>query len=149
MPLFEGFSSICTGPLFVVVEYAPHGNLRQYLRQRRPIRDFESEHLEPPEKITMQDLLSFIYQISKGMQYLDSKKVFESSHALMYLSTLSVLLYSVSPLFLISSFFFCFLIFLFYSFPLFFLFFFILCFVLPSSPLFCLFRPVVSCFLLF
>ncbi|KAK3750967.1 hypothetical protein QZH41_000723 [Actinostola sp. cb2023] len=32
----------CTqdGPLFVVVEYAKHGNLRQFLRNRRPIPDY-------------------------------------------------------------------------------------------------------------
>ena len=33
----------CTqnGPLYVVVEYAPHGNLRDFLRQHRPSSGYE------------------------------------------------------------------------------------------------------------
>ncbi|KAK3750965.1 hypothetical protein QZH41_000721 [Actinostola sp. cb2023] len=61
------------GPLFVVVEYASQGNLRQYLRDRRPVRDYE-DTLMPPENLTLLDLMSFFYQIARGMDYLASKK---------------------------------------------------------------------------
>eukprot|EP00794_Sanderia_malayensis_P005386 gene5386-6059_t len=60
------------GPLLVVVEYAPHGNLRQYLRTRRPTYpDAVEQNKEPPLKI--QDLVSYSLQIAKGMEFLASK----------------------------------------------------------------------------
>lgn len=59
----------CTqgGPLFVVVEYAPNGNLRQFLKDRRPTREYTTT-------LTLKDLVSFAYQIVRGMEYLSSKK---------------------------------------------------------------------------
>lgn len=59
----------CTqgGPLFVVVEYAPNGNLRQFLKDRRPTREYSTT-------LTLKDLVSFAYQILRGMEYLSSKK---------------------------------------------------------------------------
>ena len=62
------------GPLLVVVEFAPHGNLRQYLRSRRPtFLDSVGQNKEPPPK--MQDLVSYSLQIAKGMEFLASKMV--------------------------------------------------------------------------
>lgn len=57
-----------SGPLFVVVEYAPNGNLRQFLKDRRPTREYTTT-------LTLKDLVSFAYQVARGMEYLSSKKV--------------------------------------------------------------------------
>ena len=56
------------GPLFVVVEYAPNGNLRQFLKDRRPTREYTTS-------LKFKDLVSFAYQVVRGMEYLSSKKV--------------------------------------------------------------------------
>lgn len=59
------------GPLFVVVEYAPNGNLRQFLKDRRPTREYTTA-------LTLKDLVSFAYQVARGMEYLSSRKVRKS-----------------------------------------------------------------------
>ncbi|CAG9855416.1 unnamed protein product [Phyllotreta striolata] len=65
----------CTqgGPLFVIVEYAPFGNLRDFLRQHRPSSGYE---LAVGEKktLTQKDLVSFAYQVARGMEYLASRR---------------------------------------------------------------------------
>ncbi|GIY61965.1 fibroblast growth factor receptor 3 [Caerostris extrusa] len=65
----------CTqnGPFYVIVEYAANGNLRDYLRARRPVPGYEISKTDK-ELITERNLLSFAYQIAKGMEYLSSKK---------------------------------------------------------------------------
>lgn len=71
--------SLFSGPLFVVVEFAAHGNLRQFLQERRPGLEYHDEaDAQTPEKLTLQDLLSFCYQVSKGMEFLSSRKVNKS-----------------------------------------------------------------------
>ncbi|XP_031555241.1 fibroblast growth factor receptor 2-like [Actinia tenebrosa] len=64
----------CTqnGPLFVVVEYAANGNLRQFLRSRRPTDDYS--YSSGKERLHLSDLVSFAYQVSRGMAYLEAKK---------------------------------------------------------------------------
>ncbi|XP_065071591.1 fibroblast growth factor receptor 4-like isoform X2 [Rhopilema esculentum] len=63
---------VCTQErLCVIVEYCRFGNLRQFLRERRPTGP---PLPEPPEKLTLFDLASYAYQVSKGMEYLSSKK---------------------------------------------------------------------------
>lgn len=69
----------CTqgGPLFVVVEYAPYGNLRDFLRQHRPSSGCDISIGEKKEKktLTQKDLVSFAYQVARGMEYLASRRV--------------------------------------------------------------------------
>ena len=62
------------GPLFVVVEYAAFGDLRQYLQERRPGLEYEVGS-QSSEVLVLQDLLSFCYQVAKGMEFLSSRKV--------------------------------------------------------------------------
>ncbi|KAJ8709066.1 hypothetical protein PYW07_008892 [Mythimna separata] len=68
----------CTqdGPLYVIVEYAPNGNLREFLRNHRPGNRYESptEELKEKKTLTQKDLVSFSYQVARGMEYLASRR---------------------------------------------------------------------------
>ncbi|PIO34334.1 hypothetical protein AB205_0220910, partial [Aquarana catesbeiana] len=68
----------CTqrGTLFVIVEYAAKGNLREYLRARRPVEMEYSYDINrvPGEQMTFKDLVSCTYQLARGMEYLASQK---------------------------------------------------------------------------
>ncbi|XP_067401137.1 fibroblast growth factor receptor 1 isoform X3 [Emydura macquarii macquarii] len=68
----------CTqdGPLYVIVEYASKGNLREYLQARRPPGMeycYNPTHI-PDEQLSFKDLVSCAYQVARGMEYLASKK---------------------------------------------------------------------------
>ncbi|CAG2225130.1 RET [Mytilus edulis] len=78
----------CTqnGPTYLIVEYCEHGSLLSYLRNSRleengyvNQRYKPSKHIsnpkEPPELLTIRDLLSFGWQIAKGMKYLSEIKL--------------------------------------------------------------------------
>ncbi|XP_036606684.1 fibroblast growth factor receptor 4 [Trichosurus vulpecula] len=69
---------VCTqeGPLFVIVEFAAKGNLREYLRARRPPSpDYTLDAPRTPEEqLSFQDLVSCAYQVARGMEYLESRK---------------------------------------------------------------------------
>ncbi len=85
----------CTkgGQVMLIVEYAKYGNLRDYLRRKRPPGHVLSGSYENPSDtdineqeniinddditriLTINDLLVFCLQISTGMEYLHSKKV--------------------------------------------------------------------------
>ncbi|XP_023668243.1 fibroblast growth factor receptor 3 isoform X2 [Paramormyrops kingsleyae] len=68
----------CTqdGPLYVLVEFAAKGNLREYLRARRPPgMDYSFDTCKTPhEQLTFKDLVSCAYQVARGMEYLASQK---------------------------------------------------------------------------
>uniref|UniRef100_A0A8D8VDX5 receptor protein-tyrosine kinase n=1 Tax=Cacopsylla melanoneura TaxID=428564 RepID=A0A8D8VDX5_9HEMI len=70
---------VCTqdGPLYVIVEFAPHDNLRDFLRKHRPSSGYESplgSAYTNGNVLTEKDLISFAYQVANGMQYLQSRK---------------------------------------------------------------------------
>ncbi|NWR80376.1 FGFR1 factor, partial [Centropus unirufus] len=68
----------CTqdGPLYVIVEYASKGNLREYLQARRPpgMEYCYNPTCVPEEQLSFKDLVSCAYQVARGMEYLASKK---------------------------------------------------------------------------
>lgn len=66
------------GPLYVIVEFAPYGNLRDFLRQHRPSSGYEpaiGEDVKDKNGLTQKDLVSFAFQVARGMEYLASKRV--------------------------------------------------------------------------
>uniref|UniRef100_A0AAY4DH40 Fibroblast growth factor receptor n=1 Tax=Denticeps clupeoides TaxID=299321 RepID=A0AAY4DH40_9TELE len=68
----------CTqdGPLYVIVEFASKGNLREYLRARRPpgMEYCYNPDQVPVENMSIKDLVSCAYQVARGLEYLASKK---------------------------------------------------------------------------
>lgn len=64
------------GPFYVIVEHCGLGSLRAYLRQCRLSDDTEGHsNTDQAKHLTSKDLLSFAWQISKGMEYLAERKV--------------------------------------------------------------------------
>lgn len=67
----------CTvGSPMVIIEYAKHGSLRNYLRLSRKLECSGIEFSDGVEPVTARDILSFAWQICKGMAYLTEIKVF-------------------------------------------------------------------------
>lgn len=72
----------CTqnGPLWVIVEFAPHGNLKDFLKKNKPLfvgspsLQRSSDCLEDMPQLTEKNLVSFAFQIARGMEYLASRR---------------------------------------------------------------------------
>lgn len=66
----------CTvGSPMVIIEYAKHGSLRNYLRLSRKLECSGIEFCDGVEPVTARDILSYAWQICKGMAYLTEIKV--------------------------------------------------------------------------
>lgn len=59
----------------IIIEYAKYGSLRSYLRLSRKIECAGVDFTDGVEPITVKDILSFAWQICKGMAYLTEIKV--------------------------------------------------------------------------
>ncbi|XP_044267158.1 proto-oncogene tyrosine-protein kinase receptor Ret [Tribolium madens] len=82
---------VCTapgGPIYLIIEFAEHGSLRNYLRRSRHLKsecgrlpsstvDDSEVHYDEPNisKVTPKEILSFAWQICKGMAYLSEIKL--------------------------------------------------------------------------
>ncbi|XP_035897026.1 fibroblast growth factor receptor homolog 1-like isoform X2 [Anopheles stephensi] len=62
------------GPLYVIVEYAPHGNLKNFLRSHRFGSNYEATNEKEKKILTQKELISFAYQIARGMEHLASRR---------------------------------------------------------------------------
>ncbi|KAK8729884.1 hypothetical protein OTU49_008367, partial [Cherax quadricarinatus] len=69
------------GPIYIIIEYCQYGSLRNYLKRSRHA-EFENRVGSGPAEgsaidyaITPKDLLSFAWQICKGMSYLTDMKL--------------------------------------------------------------------------
>lgn len=62
-------------PLCLAVEYMPNGNLLDYLRDERNKRLHKAIDPEASPRVAVEDLMSYAWQISKGMEFLESKNV--------------------------------------------------------------------------
>lgn len=66
-----------TGYLYIAIEYAPYGNLLDFLRKSRVLETdpaFAKEH-GTASTLTSQQLLQFAADVATGMHYLSDKQV--------------------------------------------------------------------------
>ncbi|XP_063378670.1 fibroblast growth factor receptor homolog 1-like [Cydia fagiglandana] len=65
----------CTqdGPLYVVVEYARNGSLREYLKKHKPPKNAGSTENLLNKPLAQRELTGFVWQVAKGMEYLASR----------------------------------------------------------------------------
>ena len=63
--------------LMVIMEYAPHGSLLSFLRARRDIYEakWTKTTQDPVKEWTLADMVMSAYQVSRGLEFLASKKV--------------------------------------------------------------------------
>ncbi len=59
-------------PVLLLMEFIPNGTLQSYLRQKRGENGYGNVN---GSALTSNDLISYVYQIAKGMDYLSSKGV--------------------------------------------------------------------------
>ena len=63
-------------PILLIIEFIPNGTLQNYLRESRV--DMNYGNMNNHCRLTSHDLISFTYQIAKGMEFLSSKGVCKS-----------------------------------------------------------------------
>ena len=63
--------------ILVILEYAPHGSLLKYLRGKRDVYEatWSTTASDPEMRLNISNLVGYAYQISRGMEYLASKRV--------------------------------------------------------------------------
>lgn len=61
-------------PLFVIMEYVPHGKLQTYLRNSRAEHYYGNLH-GSSQHLTSSDLTTFAHHVARGMEYLASKGI--------------------------------------------------------------------------
>jgi len=66
----------------VIVEYAPYGNLREFLRERRAVCD-DQQNVSLPA-LSYKDLLSFAFQVARGLEYMSSQMVSAENMIFLY-----------------------------------------------------------------
>lgn len=82
----ESVIIMLTGPLLLIVEYAKNGNLRDFLETCRDGINGYGRYVSPDDPawftktpggqvISRKNLISFAFQVSRGMEFLSSKKV--------------------------------------------------------------------------
>ena len=61
----------------VILEYAPHGSLQEFLLGKRDVYEatWSTSSSDPEIRLNISNLVGYAYQISRGMEYLASKKV--------------------------------------------------------------------------
>ena len=81
MPCTCACCVVVEGPLYVIVEYAPHGNLREFLQQCRAVN---GDGLQLQSSLSYKDLLSFAFQVARGLEYMSSQMVNAQNRILLY-----------------------------------------------------------------
>lgn len=77
MQNLDGFLCFFPGYLYIAIEYAPYGNLLDFLRKSRVLETdpaFAKEH-GTASTLTSQQLLQFAVDVATGMHYLSDKQV--------------------------------------------------------------------------
>lgn len=62
-------------PPLIIIEYCRYGSLRSYLRLTRKLEESSDLNIDGVEPVTATDVLSFAWQICKGMAYLAEMKL--------------------------------------------------------------------------
>ncbi|XP_039288327.1 proto-oncogene tyrosine-protein kinase receptor Ret [Nilaparvata lugens] len=74
-----GASTAPGGPVYLIMEFANHGCLKSYLRRHRPVENTNNPGVAAravnEHSVTPKDILSFAWQIAKGMAYLSDMKL--------------------------------------------------------------------------
>lgn len=79
-PNIIGVHGVCTtkgGPVCIVMEFAEFGSLRDHLRSTRGIlmAEPDNEYMREAQILDASDIMTYAWQIAKGMEYLSSIKL--------------------------------------------------------------------------